>query len=57
MTIFDTPGPKPGSNRVVKQHHYLASGGVLPETKRCVKTNQPTTTTGSTMAPGLTGKK
>lgn len=54
---FDTPGPKPGPDGVIKQHSAMASGYEIPVSKRRVETFQSEKQTGCSYAPGLTGGK
>lgn len=53
----DVPAPKPGPKGVIKQHSAMASGYEIPTPKRCVKTNQRSSDTGGTSAPGLTNRR
>lgn len=53
-TWADAKAPKPGSNKAISQHKFMAEGYTVPETKRCVKTSQSDSKTGTVKAPGLT---
>lgn len=50
------PGPTPGPDGVIKQHHMMASGYELPPTKRCVELSQRDHKTGETKVPGFTSR-
>lgn len=48
------PGPKPGSDRAISQHKYIAEGYTVPATDRCVDLSQRESKTGEAESPGLT---
>lgn len=54
---FNTPAPKPGSDKAVRQHKAMASGMELPTPKRVVNVHQKEAETGCTYVPGFNNHK
>ena len=55
--MMHIPGPKPGSDRVVKMHHGMASGIEVSPPERKVETHQRDGKTGRSHVPGLTSHR